>query len=181
MDQERRFAEANRIPLLLGECGLVTAPGRIDESIQAEILDTQLAVAESWGFHWSIWSLKDIGRMGLLRPTAHTPWRRFVESEERERKNREAQQAFAAHFDEVYIPAFGKTDANRRSFDLAYSMMRDGIKHMELRRTLEDLATVPTEEIARMPDAFRFENCELAGCIARAIAPHLAGTITFPG
>lgn len=181
MDQERRFAEANRIPLILGECGLVTAPGRIDENIQAEVLDTQLAAAESRGFHWCLWSLKDIGRMGLLRPTASTPWRRFVEDEERERKNREAMQAFAAHFNGVHIPAFGKTEANRRSFDVAYAIMIEGIRHMHLRRTLEDLAAYAADEIMRMPDSFGFEHCELAGSIARAIAPHLRGTITLAG
>ena len=181
MDMERRFAEANRVPLLLGECGIVTAPGRIDDSIQSEILDTQLSVAESWGFHWTIWSLKDIGKMGLLRPTAQTPWRRFVENGERERKSHEARQAFAAHFSEVHVSAFGKTEENRRTFDLAHSMMSDGIKLMHLRRTLEDLAVFPADEITRMPESFRFENCEPANAIARAIAPHLSGTIALPG
>jgi endoglucanase len=61
-----RYAEENRVPLWVGEFGAAVNYGKTDIPHRLRALDDQIAVFEENAAHWTIWTYKDIGVMGLV-------------------------------------------------------------------------------------------------------------------
>jgi endoglucanase len=60
-----RYAQENRVPLWVGEFGATVNGGAADTAYRLRALDDQIAVFEEHAAHWTIWTYKDIGVMGL--------------------------------------------------------------------------------------------------------------------
>jgi endoglucanase len=60
-----QYAAENRVPLWVGEFGMSQTGGKADTAYRLRALDDQIAIFEEHAAHWTIWTYKDIGVMGL--------------------------------------------------------------------------------------------------------------------
>lgn len=65
--QGTRFAEENRAPLWVGEFGAVLTGGASDAPHRLRSLEDQISIFEDHRVHWTIWTYKDVGVMGLMQ------------------------------------------------------------------------------------------------------------------
>lgn len=74
-----RFAKEHRVPHWVGEFGAVyNGPaGEVDDRLHA--LEDQLAVYESEGAHWTLWTYKDCGVLGWVTLDPSSPYMRLTE------------------------------------------------------------------------------------------------------
>ena len=73
-----RFAQKHNVPLWIGEFGSVyNGPGD-DLASRLRAIDDQIAVFEEFGAHWTTWTYKDVGVMGLVTLDPQSPYRRLA-------------------------------------------------------------------------------------------------------
>jgi endoglucanase len=74
-----RFAARHGVPLWVGEFGAVFAgpPEENDDRLQP--LDDQIGVFEDAGWSWTVWTLKDMGAMGVLSVPAESRYAHLSE------------------------------------------------------------------------------------------------------
>lgn len=67
------FIRENNVPCWVSEFGLLEDNPVYHES-KLETLKDQLSLFNEAGHNWTMWSYKDVGNMGLVRPRKDTPW-----------------------------------------------------------------------------------------------------------
>lgn len=73
-----RFARRHGVPLWVGEFGSVyNGPGD-DTRARLRAVDDQIGVFEEFGAHWTTWTYKDVGVMGLVTLDPDSPYARLV-------------------------------------------------------------------------------------------------------
>lgn len=73
-----RFARRHGLPLWVGEFGSVyNGPGD-DLRARLRAVDDQIGVFEEFGAHWTTWTYKDVGVMGLVTLDPDSPYARLV-------------------------------------------------------------------------------------------------------
>jgi aryl-phospho-beta-D-glucosidase BglC (GH1 family) len=60
------YTQENKVPLWVGEFGAALDGSKSDTAYRLQALDDQIAVFEQRRAHWTIWTYKDIGVMGLV-------------------------------------------------------------------------------------------------------------------
>jgi endoglucanase len=76
--QGTKFTQQNRVPLWVGEFGAVFTGGPSDAPYRLRALDDQLSVFEEHRAHWTIWTYKDIGVMGLTAVDPHSEYMQLM-------------------------------------------------------------------------------------------------------
>lgn len=166
---EVAFARLIDRPVLLGEFGFfspaspsyrrVIAPHTAD--YQFQIVAAQLRVNEAHGFHWCLWSYKDVGLMGLMTPRKDCAWRRFVEDPARRERHDGIEAKRAALFEDLNTTC-RKTPELAETFNAAWNEGIRAIRRAALTDFMRDLAEWPREEILRFPDCFSLRHCVIA-------------------
>ncbi|MGE5558566.1 MAG: glycoside hydrolase family 5 protein [Bacillota bacterium] len=156
VESSRRYSREVNRPVLIGEFGNRNQQPK--ESLLAK-LDDGLSIMEELGWHWTMWSYKDLKVLGLLNPSPESAWRKFVEREDIQEKRRICDAARKEQFDNYYIPLWGKNRENRLIFDYGYDDGVRGMRRIACWYELTELAKYPLEEVLAMPEAWRFENC----------------------
>jgi hypothetical protein len=65
-DAGTRFAEKHKVPLWIGEFGSQYHGPAEETGDRVRSMDDQLSVYNEWGAHWTTWTYKDAGVMGLV-------------------------------------------------------------------------------------------------------------------
>jgi endoglucanase len=73
-----RFAARHGVPLWVGEFGAAFAGPEDEHDDRLRALDDQIAVFDRAGWSWTVWTLKDVGAMGLLTIDADSPYGRLI-------------------------------------------------------------------------------------------------------
>ena len=61
-----KFTAQNEVPLWVGEFGAGLTGSKADNAHRLHSLDDQISIFEAQRAHWTIWTYKDIGMMGLV-------------------------------------------------------------------------------------------------------------------
>ncbi len=72
------FARKYKVPLWVGEFGANLSSSKEEAPDRLRALDDQMAVFNRAGIHWSLWSYKDVGAMGLLVLKKDSPYRKAI-------------------------------------------------------------------------------------------------------
>jgi endoglucanase len=72
------FTQQNRVPLWVGEFGATFTGGAADLPYRLRALDEQISVFEGHRAHWTIWTYKDIGVMGLVTVDPKSEYRKLM-------------------------------------------------------------------------------------------------------
>ncbi len=158
MRQELDYVREVKAPMLLGEFGFFANK---DAALQAALMDLQLSLAEDWGWSWCLWTWKDLHLMGLVQPRSETPWRTFMERADRQAVRARCHDEWNRFFDRVFAPSYGRSASDNDLFDYAYNATLRGQRVLELQWLLHELGRqYSPDEIIRMPEAFRLDQCK---------------------
>ncbi|WP_045234844.1 glycoside hydrolase family 5 protein [Deinococcus pimensis] len=100
-----RFARRHGVPLWVGEFGSVYNGPEHERPDRLRALDDQLDVLEEFGAHWTTWTYKDVGVMGLVEVPDTSPYRARVE------KVTQARRDLHADFWMTWLPPSASTRA----------------------------------------------------------------------
>lgn len=67
------FMQTHNVPNWVGEFGAIFA-GDAGDASRLRVLSDQIDIIESQGHHWTLWTYKDIGKMGLVCPDPESEW-----------------------------------------------------------------------------------------------------------
>ncbi|WP_058304173.1 glycoside hydrolase family 5 protein [Gorillibacterium timonense] len=110
---------------------------------------------------WTLWSYKDAGAMGMVRPQEDTDWMSFAKTlrYQWERKDR-SYSTIAKEIFEMLEMKFSYIieDSSRESLKFRiFSLLNELHIHHLVKPTLR---SIPWEEMKRYPESFLFMNCE---------------------
>lgn len=72
------YTEQNHVPLWVGEFGATFTGGASDAAYRLRALDEQIGIFEDHRAHWTIWTYKDIGVMGLAAVDPQSEFMRLM-------------------------------------------------------------------------------------------------------
>ena len=140
-------------PFLLGEFGIKYDHEFVDTQIA--MINTLLGYCNSENIHWTIWSYKDMGKMGLLQPKIDTPWRQFVDRDDITGMLNFFKQEIS-HFSNILAQKF----QFRRQVAFEREVLRD--LHLEmLPYFFKKLQDYSTNDLQAMAKSFHFQNCQI--------------------
>jgi endoglucanase len=155
-------------PMLAGEFGVPRFRGERSAAM-ARMLRDMVGFFEEKGWSWATWAHKDLGALGLLRPKADTPWRRFLEGEP-VKSLRGAYRRCAGDFRAALHEA--APELTEKELGLFIGQARHHWDAAVLPHVLEQLRGRSTTELEEMARSFAFENCEVDEDRLAALTAH---------
>jgi endoglucanase len=73
------YTQENKVPLWVGEFGAALNGPKSEVGYRLQALDDQIAVFEQRRAHWTIWTYKDIGVMGLVSADPDSAYMRLIQ------------------------------------------------------------------------------------------------------
>jgi endoglucanase len=164
------FVGRHDVPNWVGEFGCIYTGGPLDDS-RLRVMDDMVGIIEGQGHHWTVWTYKDIGMMGLVTAHPESEWMR------RTRRIREVKSTLRCDYwierqdtelDRLFQGIIARTTAAVDGLPGDWEGMAEGLD-MAVRQGVFSQLLVPafaesfrgmTEtEIDRMMQSFAFENC----------------------
>lgn len=149
--------EKYKRPLWCGELGLVLEQEEID--FQMEIIEDMLDLCEQHEVSWALWLYKDANVMGIVYPKVETPWRQLTEEIKQvwnQHKEQEKGEALVDYMAETYFKPISKKERYPLQFRMR-TIMQVICVEQNLKPYLQKRSW---EEMSRLPESFRWENCE---------------------
>jgi hypothetical protein len=181
-----QFCRRHRVPLWVGEFGgAFDGPAEELES-RLQALDDQIGVFEENSCHWTIWTYKDVGMMGLVTPAPDSDYMKAVapilqgkqtlatDGWVANRPRTEAQQKLAEVGELILrsVPDSG-VDPERFGFYLEQTALSNYVGaflHPAWARCFTGMSEV---EIDRVMQSFAFSNCRVNQGLKEILHRHL--------
>jgi endoglucanase len=80
------FTRENRVPLWVGEFGASLHGGAADTAYRLRALEDQIMIFEEQAAHWTIWTYKDIGVMGMVSVDPRSEYSRLMKPVQRAKR-----------------------------------------------------------------------------------------------
>jgi hypothetical protein len=186
-DERTAYMMRHGVPNWVGEFGAIFG-GETSDASRLQVLADQIEMIETRGHHWSIWTYKDIGKMGLVCLDPSSEWMR------RTRPVREAKRLLRCdHWIEKQpgsidplLPQIGAAarkalpdlplDAQQLEAELSGAVCETTLAQALLPAFAEQFRGMTEEEIDRMMQSFAFVNCvprsELVRLLDRRLGRH---------
>lgn len=188
IDERNAFMRRHGVPTWVGEFGSNYLGGRFDP-YRLQVTKDMLDIFESRGYHWTIWTYKDVGLMGTVYAAPDSAWM------QRTLPVRRMYQALRC--DTWYIGG-GEVDALLDQLvDLAKrvcgddkvdgpwltAQLRLGVRGTVFPQLLlplfaEQFRGMGEDEIDRMMQSFRLDRCVRRGALVDALKGHMLGEVT---
>lgn len=152
-----QIREKYKRPLWCGELGLVFE--KEDILFQMEIIEDMLDLCEQNDVSWALWLYKDANVMGIVYPKLETPWRQLTEEIKlvwNQHKEQEKGEALVDYMAETYFKPISKEERYPLQFRMR-TIMQAICVEQNLKPYLQKRSW---EEMSRLPESFRWENCE---------------------
>jgi len=151
-------------PVLFGEFGIDHATAT--EPIY-QLVEDQVSIFKEKGFHWCIWSYKDIAPFGFVNPADDSPWKKFIECEEIKADKKKLDRLCKVDYHAGAPVQSVFFDSVREIFpqlDFEYTQhrVREARRNMELLLLdsfLLKMKELGAEEIQAMAESFSFDQC----------------------
>jgi hypothetical protein len=182
----RAFAQAHGVPHFMGEFGPIYAARQLEESrlrLMADMLDV---MAEA-GDHWTIWTYKDVGHMGLVVTDPRSPWMERTRSIRGAKTKLRADSWIERHpspVDEMIeqlatladdVAPAGALDATELHQALTVAVQDIVFSRALLPAFARQFADMQREEIrTMMAESFALENCVVREPLAALLRRQLA-------
>jgi endoglucanase len=158
-----RFYDKVERPMLLGEFGMNTSyPSAGDKVLQDLVM-----AWEGRALHFTQWSYKDVGQMGLVAPAEDTPWRKFTAELHERRAKASGWREFRKTFFDEYadVPEEKKT--------LSAKEMWRANDRLAIHRAVSMLESRSADDLSDMAASFRLDQCKVDPTLLGALAPLL--------
>lgn len=172
------FVQKYQVPCWVSEFGILD-DNPIYHQSKIDALKDQLDILNEKEYHWTLWSYKDVGKMGLLRPKKETPWAKLTEDVIR------MKQKYNCDYNTVISERWPLSSLIKQyvgdDLGIYYEEARNRWEK-DLARIFNDIlakkfaqkiAEYSKEELEELAESFKFENCEIAGDWETVIYPAL--------
>jgi hypothetical protein len=134
------------------------------------MFDDLLSVFEEKGFHWAIWTYKDLGQMGLVSSKEETPWKQFCSSPDVRVWQEEYRAAHSRFIDDLKqrLPALTTLDMRDLNTQIPHHWHAVTLPHV-----VELLKGKTPSALADMARSFAFENCDVHSDKLEVLRRHL--------
>ncbi|MDQ0253169.1 aryl-phospho-beta-D-glucosidase BglC (GH1 family) [Evansella vedderi] len=188
--QGTKFAEKHNVPLWVGEFGSVYNGPADEVGYRLAAMDDQLSVFEEFGAHWTTWTYKDVGVMGLATLD--------LESEYMQRISSIIRMKHRLNTDDwmIWLPGFEA----RESIDKLASHLEEVIEDPDIDHRYnvaalsQSILTVYTgaliqpayakifkdlneEQIDKVMQSFAFNNCKINEGLLKILKKHTKSQI----
>ena len=144
-------------PIWCGESGYNIL--KEQEAFITELLLKNIDMCEKNGLSWSLWTYKDVGRMGILFPKEDSPWMRLRRQIERHWMH-EREQAASMEITKMIGERYYQPLKDDLAYDLDFRI-RSVLHRIAVEQVLKPaLRAIPWEEIIRYPESFEFGRCD---------------------
>jgi len=169
-NERTAFMRTHGVPHFFGEFGCIYSVPDLEES-RLRVMADMIAVAESYGDHWTIWSYKDIGKMGLVVLNPDSEWMQRTKPVREIKSALRCDSWIERHTSEIDDPILDIANLTRsvakdRSPDLVgleenlYFSVCDGLLSQMLQPTFaEQFRGMGESEIEDMMQSFAFKHC----------------------
>jgi len=180
------FMRQHGVPHWLGEFGCLYIDSALEASrlrVMADLLD----IAEKHGDHWTIWTYKDIGKMGLVYADPKSEWMRRTSAVRETKTVLRCDRWIERHESEIdelvqQIVAHARTVVADQSVDwthlgdsLSRALCEGVLSQMLLPAFAEQFRGMSENEIDRMMQSFALRNCVQREGLAQLISARLLG------
>jgi hypothetical protein len=168
MDNKLRFDDRVVRPMLLGEFGANISHPTATPAVVADLL----SVAAERGWHWTQWSYKDVGQMGLVSLAPDTPWRRFLDDERARRPPNPDWQTLRKTIQGEYADL---PEVTRRLASKLFGRAHDRLALERLVLALKEQCPDASrlDALVDLATSFAFDRC--------AVSPELLGALGLSG
>ncbi len=179
-----QFADKYNVPLWVGEFGSVYNGPENEISDRLDAMDDQLGIFEEFGAHWTTWTYKDVGVMGLITLDAESEYLQKISSIFKMKhllntddwmiwlpgfKARQSVEELATHLEEVVNPELSHS-FNLSSLSQAILTIYAGaLIQPEYAKIFKDLSE---EEIDLIIQSFAFKNCKVNEGLLNVLEKH---------
>ncbi|MFD2330993.1 glycoside hydrolase family 5 protein [Cohnella sp. GCM10020058] len=153
-------------PVWCGELGVGLHPETIE--FEVGILEDMIDLCEDNDVSWALWSYKDAATMSLVFPKAETPWRRLtgrIRQAWDQAREQEMGEALVDYMAETFFKPISKEFRYPLQFRMR-TIMQAVCVEQNLKPFLRELAW---EEALRLPESFRWDQCETYGELDKLI------------
>jgi endoglucanase len=184
--ERARFMRQHGVPNLVGEFGCIYSSDALEVS-RLRVMADMIDIIEKYGHHWTIWTYKDIGKMGLVYTDPESQWMRRTQPvreiktalrcdywiERHESEIDRLIQQIVAHASTVVAGQPG--DWMHLSDDL-YRAINEGVLSQMLQPVFaEQFRGMSEKEIDQMMQSFAFQNCIQREGLVQLIADRSLG------
>jgi hypothetical protein len=190
--QGTQFSEKYNVPLWVGEFGSVYNGPEDEIPDRLKAMDDQLDIFEKFGAHWTTWTYKDVGVMGLVTLDSESEYMKRISSIIKLKfalntddwmiwlpgfKARQSVEELAAHFEEV----INSPDINHGNNIAALSqsiltIYAGALIQPEYAKIFKDLSE---EEIDLIMQSFAFKNCKINEGLLNVLKKHTQKEVTL--
>lgn len=190
--QGTQFSEKYNVPLWVGEFGSVYNGPEDEIPDRLKAMDDQLDIFEKFGAHWTTWTYKDVGVMGLVTLDSESEYMKRIFSIIKLKfalntddwmiwlpgfKARQSVEELAAHFEEV----INSPDINHGNNIAALSqsiltIYAGALIQPEYAKIFKDLSE---EEIDLIMQSFAFKNCKINEGLLNVLKKHTQKEVTL--
>lgn len=186
-DERTAYMMRQGVPNWVGEFGAIFG-GETSDASRLQVLVDQIDMIEARGHHWTIWTYKDIGKMGLVCVDPESEWM------QRTRPVREAKRLLRCDYwiekqpgsIDPLLPQIGAAarkaipdlplDAQQLAAELSGAVCEATLAQALLPAFAEQFRGMTEEDIDRMMQSFAFVNCvprsELVRLLDRRLGRH---------
>lgn len=151
-----RIREKYHRPVWCGELGLEF--NRENIRFQTQLIREMLDLCEQNNISWTLWAYKDAQCMGIVAPKSSTPWIRFTSKLKKKWDQSKEMELGEKAVDQICEKYLQPVEGNLR-YRLQFRM-RTLFHTICVEKYLKPaLERTGWEEISRLPESFRFENC----------------------
>lgn len=160
------FIRENNVPCWVSEFGLLDDNPIYHES-KLNTLRDQLSIFNEAGHNWTVWSYKDVGNMGLVRPKKETAWAKLTKETIRLKKKyycdyntiiseRWLLSSLIKQYVGDDLGEYYEEARNQWENELAKIF-----NNVLVKMFAKKLASFSKEELEELAASFKFENCEI--------------------
>lgn len=170
-NERTAFMRKHGVPHFFGEFGCIYSDPDLEES-RLRVMADMITIAESYGDHWTIWSYKDIGRMGLVVLDPDSEWMRRTKPVREIKSALRCDSWIERHTSEIDNPVLNIANLTRSVAEdrvkdlegleenLCFSVC-DGLLSQMLQPTFaEQFRGMSESEIEEMMQSFAFKHCK---------------------
>lgn len=184
--KKSRFARENNAPVWVGEFGAVFSGAPVRDANRCRIIHDQIGIYDRHGAGWSLWTYKDIGKMGLVYLPPDSPYMQRLRSG-LERKERMGVDSWTSTGVEVAEATDPLLELISREFPFRTSLGFDPVWMVErvVRSIMLSQALVPEfvdafaglseSQLDALLQCFRLQNCVVREPLARVLAGQPTG------
>jgi endoglucanase len=168
--ERARFTRQHGVPNLVGEFGCIYS-SRALEASRLRVMADMIDIIEKCGHHWTIWTYKDIGKMGLVYTDPESQWMRRTQPvreiktalrcdywiERHESEIDRLIQQIVAHASTIVAGQPG--DWTHLSDNLSGAINEGVLSQMLQPAFAEQFRVMSEKDIDQMMQSFAFQNC----------------------